>query len=222
MTAAIVAAAGAGTRMNDQKPKVFLDLAGRPIIYYSLKTFSDVSDIDRIILAIPPNWQSHTEEVLSKYGLKNILVIEGCATRQETVYKALQMLPNSTKTVIVHDGARPLVSKNLIESVLDSAKEHGACIPCLPIEETIKLIRGERVVETLNRSEIQIVQTPQAFYYEILLEAHRHAQERKLRVTDDATLIEKIGRPVIAIQGDPKNIKITHQSDLKIAEMFLQ
>lgn len=221
MITAIIPGAGTGQRMDSPTPKIFLELRGKTIIEHVIETFASIDEINNILLAAPAGWKARATEIFAGRFTEKLSIIEGEATRQDTIFTALQTLPKETKMIVVHDAARPLVSKELIKEVIAGAKEHGACIPTLPCEETVKRVRSGHVVETLSRDEIHIVQTPQAFYFEAIVEAHNHARERKWRVTDDATLVERSGRPVAAIPGDIKNIKITRQTDIKFAELFL-
>jgi len=221
MIAAIIPAAGTGQRMESETPKIFHVLHGKPLIYYTLRSILAVEEIEHIILAAPAGWKEKTQKLISDADLKKIEVIEGAATRQDTVFTALRLLSKETKTVVIHDGARPFATPDLIRAVINGAQEHGACIPTLPCEETVKRVRGGHVVETLSRDEIHIVQTPQAFYFDVILDAHNHARERKWRVTDDAALVERAGRPVTSIPGEKTNIKITRPIDLNVASLIM-
>jgi 2-C-methyl-D-erythritol 4-phosphate cytidylyltransferase len=222
MIAAIIPGAGTGQRMEARKPKIFIEIDGKPLIYYSIRALTGVEEIGRLILAVPEGFKELAEQLIKSWKFENIEIIEGAATRQDTVYRALQMLPKETEMVVIHDGARPLVSTALVHEVIKGAREHGACIPTLPCEDTVKRVRSGHVVETLSRDEIHIVQTPQAFYYDVIMEAHNHACERKWRVTDDATLVERAGRPVATIPGEHSNLKITRPIDLHIAGIIMK
>jgi 2-C-methyl-D-erythritol 4-phosphate cytidylyltransferase len=221
MIVAIIAGAGLGNRMCSRTPKIFMKLQGKPIGYYAARTLADIEEIQQIVFTVPPGWINRARKISSGWEIP-LSIIEGADTRQNTVFKALQTLPQNTKMVVVHDGARPLGSAKIVRAVIEGAREHGACVPTLPSEETIKLVRGERVVETLNRDQIHSVQTPQAFYFDVIFEAHKHAFERRWRATDDATLVERIGRPVATVPGERTNIKITHPLDLKIAGLMMK
>ncbi len=218
--AAVVAAAGIGERMNAGAPKAFVELGGKPIVWHSVKTISMMPEIGAVILAAPPGWMEKAAKMFAD-EFPNLSVVEGRATRQQTVRKALEALPADTTIALIHDGARPLATPELFRAVIAGAVEHGACVPSIPVEETVKRVRGGNVSETLDRSEIHIVQTPQAFYFESILEAHELAEERKWRATDDAALIERLGRPVAVVPGEPSNIKITRPADLKLASGLL-
>ncbi|MFA6448654.1 MAG: 2-C-methyl-D-erythritol 4-phosphate cytidylyltransferase [bacterium] len=221
MISAIIPGAGTGQRMNSQTPKIFIELAGKPLFYHSIQSLVKSGEVDHILLAVPEGFKKRALEYNQEWKINNLEIVEGATTRQETVFHALQTLPKTTEMVLIHDGARPLASPELVRAVINGAREHGACIPSLPCEETVKRVRSGHVVETLSRDEIHIVQTPQAFYFDLIMEAHNHACERKWRVTDDATLVERAGRPVATIPGEQSNIKITHPLDLKIAEIII-
>jgi 2-C-methyl-D-erythritol 4-phosphate cytidylyltransferase len=208
--------------MESRTPKIFIEIEGKPLVYYSVRSLVKAEEIGLIILAVPPGFKERAEQLNEGWKIKNLKIIEGAATRQDTVYHALQTLPKKTEMVVIHDGARPLATPKLVRDVIKGAREHGACIPTLPCEETVKRVRGGHVVETLSRDEIHIVQTPQAFYYDVIMEAHNHACERKWRVTDDATLVERSGRPVATIPGEQSNIKITRPIDLRIAKIIMK
>ncbi|HOO55296.1 MAG TPA: 2-C-methyl-D-erythritol 4-phosphate cytidylyltransferase [bacterium] len=223
MISAIIAAAGTGERMKAETPKVFLQLKDKNILFYSLATISKVEEIEHVTVAVPGEWiQTARDTIAGIDGLKSVSIIEGGSTRQETVFKALQELPEDTKTVVVHDGARPLASVELFRAVIACAREHGACVPSLPCQDTVKIVRGGLVEQTLDRNEVHIIQTPQAFYYDSLLQAHQLADEWNWRVTDDSSLIERAGRPVTTVNGESGNIKITHPGDILSATLLLK
>jgi len=223
MTAGVVLGSGAGRRMETRMPKVFMKLHGLPLAYYGVKLLAGVESMGKIVLTVPPGWKKRAEKMAEGWSFGDRLeILEGGATRQETVFRALQELPLDSKMVVVHDGARPLATPELVRAVVEGAREHGACIPAVASEETMKLVRGGRVIETLNRDEIHTVQTPQAFYYDVLFQAHAQANERKWRVTDDAALVERMGRPVHVVPGERLNLKITYQADLRLARFLTQ
>jgi 2-C-methyl-D-erythritol 4-phosphate cytidylyltransferase len=221
MISAIIPGAGTGQRMESRIPKIFIEIDGKPLIYYSLQSLVKSGEIEHILLAVPTGYKERVAELNRDWKIRNLEIIEGAATRQDTVFNALKILPKETKMVVIHDGARPLATPELVRAVIAGAREHGACIPSLPCEETVKRVRGGHVTETLSRDEIHIVQTPQAFYFDLIMEAHVHASEHKWRVTDDATLVERSGRPVAAITGEHSNIKITHPIDMSIAKIIM-
>jgi 2-C-methyl-D-erythritol 4-phosphate cytidylyltransferase len=161
-------------------------------------------------------------ELVATYGLGQVsAVVAGGLKRQQSVALGLQAL-RRCDVVLVHDGARPLVTADIIERVVEAAVEHGAAVPAVPVRDTIKRVDGDRVVETLNRDELRAVQTPQGFRYELLVQAHERAREEGFYGTDDATLVERLGHPVAVVPGSPENLKITTPEDLLLAEALLQ
>lgn len=158
---------------------------------------------------------------IKKYKLKKVRrIISGGAKRQDSVYNALKGI-RSADYILVHDIARPLVSRKLIETVLNAAKKFGAAIPAIPSQDAVKA--GKRFVrKTLEKSAVQLAQTPQAFKYKILKKAYESARKNQFYGNDDASLVEKVKQKVRIIKGDPTNIKITFPADLKIAEEFLK
>jgi len=221
MTAAIVPGSGAGRRMGTNKSKAFRRLSGKPLAYHAVRTLAAVGEIELIVLTVRPGEVAGAERTARRWDVP-VKIVEGGKTRQESVFIALRELPAETKMTVIHDAARPLATPGLLRRVLDGAREHGACVPSIACEETVKLVRSGRVIETLNRDEIHIIQTPQAFYYDVLLEAHKLAEQRKWRVMDDATLVERMGRPVAAVTGERTNIKITRPSDMRLARLLIR
>lgn len=221
MNAAIILASGVGRRMETETPKTFLELNGMPVAFHSVKVAAGIEGIKIVVLTVPAGWKSRVSEMAESWGIENLEIVEGGATRQESVLKALHELPMDTHMVVVHDAARPLASAELFMKVIEGAKEHGACIAALPSGDSVKIARGGIVTDTLNRDEVYLVQTPQAFYFETLLKAHNHACERKWRVTDDSALIERMGRPVAVVTGERTNMKITFPGDIETARFIM-
>lgn len=215
--AAIIVAAGEGRRFGS--PKQFALLGGRSVLEWSLAAFQDNPRVGEIVLVLP-------DEVLgARYAAafaKVRGVVRGGARRQDSVLAGLSRLDRSrTDIVLVHDGARPLVPAALIRRIVREAAAHGAAVPALPLEDTVKEGADGRVVRTVDRSSLYRIQTPQGFAFEILEEAFRRAGEDGFTGTDDASLVERLGKPVVIVEGDPRNIKITTLLDLKWAEGFL-
>jgi len=215
--AAIVVAAGEGRRFGSAKQ--FALLGGRPVLEWSLAAFQSHPRVGEIVLVLPdealgPRFAGAFSKIMA--------VVRGGARRQDSVYAGFSRLDrNRAGIVLVHDGARPLVTDALIRRVIREASAHGAAVPALPVEDTVKEGANGRVVRTVDRSGLFRVQTPQGFAYEILEEAFRRAREDGWSGTDDASLVERMGRPVVLAAGDPRNIKITTLLDLKWAEEFL-
>ncbi|WP_020062271.1 2-C-methyl-D-erythritol 4-phosphate cytidylyltransferase [Bacillus sp. 123MFChir2] len=218
----IIPAAGQGKRMGAGKNKLFLQLDDAPIIIHTLRAFEKDEQCRLIILAINERERSYFEELFQTYHIqKDIQFVQGGNERQDSVYNAL-MYVREGEYVLVHDGARPFVTKKMIEDVLQMAKEKGASICAVPVKDTIKKVIHDNVVETVERSELRAVQTPQGFHVPILLEAHKSAKQAGFLGTDDASLVERLSKGVGVVKGSYYNIKVTTPEDLVIAESFLR
>lgn len=224
MNTAIILAAGKGTRMKAQLNKQYLFLKGKPIIAHTLNAFERSSLIDEIILVINKNdVELCKRNILKKYKFKKVAkIISGGAQRQESVLNGLAQINPKSEIVLIHDGARPLVTEQVIKRCIDGAKEFGAVSAGVPIKDTIKIMKKDGFVNfTPKRKDVWITQTPQGFKVEIIEEAHRIATKDNVLGTDDAMLVEHIGREVKMIEGDYENIKITTPEDLITAEAIL-
>lgn len=218
----IIPAAGQGKRMGAGKNKLFLQLDDVPIIIHTLRAFEKDEQCRQIILAINERERSYFEELLQTYHIeKDIRFVQGGNERQDSVYNAL-MYVREVEYVLVHDGARPFVTKKMIEDVLQMAKEKGASICAVPVKDTIKKVMHDAVVETVERSQLRAVQTPQGFHVPILLKAHESAKQANFLGTDDASLVERLSKEVGVVEGSYYNIKVTTPEDLVIAESFLR
>jgi len=217
-TTVLVVAAGEGKRFGS--PKQFALLAGRPVLDWSLEKFEANKKVDEIILVLPDESQ---KEKQFKHYQKIVSVTEGGQKRQDSVLSGFNLIgPSEAEIVLIHDGARPLVSEDLINRVIQATFERGAVVPVLPLEETIKEVAKGIVLRTLDRTKLFRVQTPQGFSYSVLREALDAAQKENFYGTDEAMLVERNGGKVYTVQGDPKNIKITTQEDMKIAEALIE
>jgi 2-C-methyl-D-erythritol 4-phosphate cytidylyltransferase len=220
-TWAILVAAGAGERLGSEHPKAFVALAGRPLLAESLERL-DASDwVDAIVVAAPPGWEEPAillaEELVAS---KVAAVVTGGVTRAESVRVALAEVPDDALVVLVHDAARPLVSEDVIGRVLAPLSEgYDGAVPVLPLPDTVKRVRSDEVVETLDRDELVVVQTPQAF----LAPALRDAVGGDLSgATDCSALLEARGRRVKVVPGDPRLLKVTEERDLHVVEGWLE
>ncbi len=216
-TSVLVVAAGAGKRFGG--PKQFAYLRGQPVLEWTLERFQAHEAIDDIVLVLPD------EQDLKHYRLrypKIVDVVRGGDRRQDSVWQGFRLIKASeTGVVLVHDGARPLVSPELIGRVIAAARVLGAAVPVLPVEETVKEVRDGSVVRTLDRSSLVRAQTPQGFLYPLLKRALEMARKDRFQGTDEASLAERAGIPVGAVDGEPRNIKITTPVDIQIAEALL-
>lgn len=215
---AIIVAAGAGKRFGSAKQ--FALLRGKSVLERSLEAFAAHPEVDEIVLVLP------TDEDGIRYrerGGKVVAVVPGGERRQDSVVRGLERLDSGpADIVLVHDAVRPLVSEEVISRVIAKARECGAAVAAVPVEDTIKEAAGGVVVRTLERENLQRVQTPQAFAREVLERALRKAREDEFYGTDEAALVERTGHPVAVVLGDRRNIKITTAADLKIAEALLE
>jgi 2-C-methyl-D-erythritol 4-phosphate cytidylyltransferase len=224
MNVAIIAAAGAGSRMAGDRPKQFLQLAGVPIIFHTLKPFEQCDSIQEIIVVLPAAESADFLALVQKYGVKKLSrVVPGGTTRAESVWRGLLAIRGATAEIIaVHDGVRPFVTAEEIDRTVAAARTHGAAILVAPAIDTIKEINGGEVVKTLERRQLCHALTPQCFRYELLRRAYERADVQDPAITDDSSLVEQLGEPVTIVEGSSRNIKITTQRDLLIAEAFLK
>jgi 2-C-methyl-D-erythritol 4-phosphate cytidylyltransferase len=224
MNIAIIAAAGTGSRMASDRPKQFLQLAGMPIIFHTLKPFELCDSIHEVIVVLPAAEAAEFLAQAGKHGLRKLArVVPGGATRADSVKRGLMSLrPATAEIVAVHDGVRPFVTEAEIADTVEAARVDGAAILATPVTDTIKLIQGASVVRTLERQNLRRALTPQCFRYELLRQAYTHVDVNDPSLTDESSLIERHGHPVTIVEGSARNIKITTPHDLVIAETFLK
>lgn len=224
MVTAIFPAAGASRRMKIGKNKNFLELDGEKILLRTLKTFSQVERINFFIVVVAENEIDDVKNFLSaEKNLKPYKIVVGGSERQYSVANGLKFVPSDSEIILIHDAARPLVTLQTIEDVINAAEKFGGAIAAVHEKNTIKIIDEENFVrETPPRSEIVSVQTPQGFRKEILFRAYEEAEKNNFLGTDDASLVERIGGKIKIVWSDYSNIKITTPEDLEIAETFLK
>ncbi|MDD2553763.1 MAG: 2-C-methyl-D-erythritol 4-phosphate cytidylyltransferase [Desulfotomaculaceae bacterium] len=223
--AAIVPAAGSGTRMGMNTKKQFLALAGTPLVGYALKAMETSPAVQEIVIVVSPGEEGYCRSaVVDKLGLNKIAaIVPGGKERQDSVYNGLLALSPDTDIVIVHDGVRPCFSLDTLAAVIAAAQTHGAATCAVPAKDTVKLANEDNfVTRTLPRNHTWLVQTPQAFRYELIMEAHRRARDDNLLATDDTTLVEYLGGRVKIVMGSYKNIKITTPEDLDMAMAIIK
>ncbi|MCV9887366.1 2-C-methyl-D-erythritol 4-phosphate cytidylyltransferase [Metabacillus halosaccharovorans] len=218
----IIPAAGQGKRMKAGKNKQFIELNETPIIIHTLKVFEEHTQCSGIILVINEAEKADFQYLIEKFRIQKVLqFVLGGTERQYSVYNGLKAVKDD-ELVLVHDGARPFVTQKRIENLVEKAVDTGAAILAVPVKDTIKKVEEGIVSETVERSTLWSVQTPQAFQIKLLLEAHDKARSEGYLGTDDASLLERVGRPVSIVTGDYTNIKITTPEDLYIAEAILK
>ena len=222
-TQVIIPAAGLGARLNSSIPKALIPLRKIPLIVYSLKVFESSRKISSVIIAGPEGHLKNLQKLAERYRLKKVkFIISGGATRSESVSHALGMLDDDTKIVVVHDAARPFLNRSILEKALALMQKEKAVAVAVPVKPTIKRVNKKSfyVTETLDRSELWDIQTPQVFQKEILVKAH--SKMLCLNPSDDAVLVEKMGVRVKICPGEYRNIKITTPEDFVLAEIFLR
>lgn len=223
MNIAIIAAAGAGTRLASDRPKQFLLLAGTPVIIHTLKVFEQCESINEVIVVLPAAESAGFLSLAGKFGFRKVArVVPGGATRADSVKRGLTAIRAATAEIVaVHDGVRPFVTVEEIDATVAAAQSDGAAILVAPVTDTIKHVNNQRVVKTLDRGGLRRALTPQCFRYELLRQAYQNADVTDPSVTDESVLVEKLGIPVSIVEGSPRNIKITTAEDLVTAEAIL-
>lgn len=216
-TAAIIAAAGIGTRMGGSVPKQYLKIGGEPMLVKTLRAFCSNEYIDYVFVVTNKEYMDYCLQLKEDYGLEKIIsVAEGGKERQDSVYRALQELNRQrpgVEYVLVHDGARPFVSQETIDFVIAAAVGVGAAVACVPVKNSIRQGEGTES-RNIERKHLYSVQTPQGFKKSILMEAYEAAFADDYYGTDDAGLVERIGQPVELVRGQYDNIKITTKEDM--------
>lgn len=223
---AIVLAAGQGKRMNSKIQKQFLEIQGRPLLYYSLCCFQESPLVDEIILVTGKQSIDYCQkEIVKKYDFTKVKkIIEGGRERYDSVYAGL-LACEDTEYVMIHDGARPFITQDMIERGMVCVKKTGACSAGMPSKDTVKIVDSDGFVrETPERNRVWIIQTPQIFSYSLIRKAHESIhKENMANITDDAMIVESQTSVQVALfEGSYRNIKITTSEDLYVAEAFLK
>jgi len=222
---ALVVSAGQGKRMGGCVSKQYLEVAGRPLLAYTLDKFQEHPLIEDIVVATREEEIAYCRrEIIEKFGFtKASKLVAGGEERQDSVYRGLLALPEDTEWVAVHDGVRPLISAEVITRVLQLAFAKGAAIVGVPAKDTIKVITAEQMVlKTPPRKTLWHIQTPQVFKKEILVRAYEEAIASSWVGTDDASLVERLGVPIFVVQGEYDNLKITTPEDLAYFKEMLR
>lgn len=223
MISVIIPAAGQGKRFGAGQNKAFVLLAGKTILERTVTAFSDLPEIGEIIIVVATDEVDEIKRQVKFYPRQNIIkVVAGGSERQYSVENALAEVSDNAEIVLVHDGARPLISHRVIRQVIKAVRDNSPAIVAVPVKDTIKVVdSGGFVSSTPARSELWAVQTPQGFKRSLLMQAYRKAREENFLGTDDSSLVERLGIPVKIVTGEYENIKITTPEDLPIAKMIL-
>jgi 2-C-methyl-D-erythritol 4-phosphate cytidylyltransferase len=227
--AAILPAAGLGTRMGAETPKQFLELDGVPLVVFTLRRLASCPAITEFLIAARAEGVGELEALVAQEKLgRPVRVVRGGDTRQESVGNALAQLAPDTEIVVVHDAVRPFVTREQIERILTEARACGAAILGIPAIDTIKEVRRTSqpedvalITATILRERIVLAQTPQAFSFAILKEAFARAQQDGVTASDEAALVERLGRDVHVVLGSERNLKITRPADMDLARFYL-
>jgi 2-C-methyl-D-erythritol 4-phosphate cytidylyltransferase len=221
----LIACAGSGKRMGATVNKLFLEVLNKPIFIWTLLAAEQASSVEWIGLIIQPEEQETIAAILQEYPLrKPIVLIAGGATRQESVYQGLLALPTGTEKVLIHDGARCLVTEKLLDRCSQALENTSALVAAIPVKDTIKVVEiaTGKIEKTPQREKLWAAQTPQGFEVALLKRAHEEAIQKGWEVTDDSMLLEQRGNEVVVVSGEESNIKITTPLDLMVAEMILK
>ena len=222
---AIVLAAGKGSRMNSDTPKQYLTLLGKPVLFYSLQAF-EASNVDNIVLVVGSGEQEYCKkEIIEKYHFNKVThIVEGGAERYHSVWHGL-LAAEDADYVLIHDGARPLITPHIINKAITAVKETGACVVGMPVKDTIQITDADNAIaSTPDRTCTWIAQTPQCFAYGLAFSSYNKAIEcKESSVTDDAMVVRKYGNVrVTMLEGSYENIKVTTPEDIPVAESLLK
>jgi 2-C-methyl-D-erythritol 4-phosphate cytidylyltransferase len=224
MNAAIIVAAGKGTRMGANVDKLWLEVAGRPVVAHTWKRFNDAASIHDIILVVRDGMQEHFTELAAKFSFKKpFRLVAGGAERQDSVWNGLAAVVPQVEIVAIQDAARPCTSAELIAATIQAARETGAAVAAQTVADTIKETDdGRTISRTLDRSRLWSVQTPQTFRVEVIRRAIAAARAQSLVLTDDTAACELIGQPVQLVKSNAPNPKVTVPADLPFIESLLR
>ena len=231
MNAAIITAAGKSTRLKGSVSKQFINIYGKPVLVHTLTVFQNSPKIKEIYVTIPDNYLNFcNKKIIKKYSFDKVKkLIVGGNSRQESVYNALREVSSSCRIILIHDGVRPIITTSEVDFIINklihenkSDSNVKGVIMAAPANETIKKVDNDDIIEaTIPRSKVWYAQTPQAFFYNVIMEAHRKALKDNFIGTDDSSLVERMGWKIKVLRGRHENIKITIPTDLFLAELMI-
>ena len=223
-TAAVIPAAGSGKRLKSKNKKQFMEIGGKPLLYYTLRVFQDCKNIDEIVVVAPKGDITRTrKDIVEKFAFTKVKsVVKGGTERQDSVKIGFDALSPDTDIVVIHDAARPLINKALIDNVVNVAAEKGSAITAVRVTDTLKMAVNGVVKNTFPRENFWRAQTPQAFNYGILSECYDRKLNEEAVFTDEAQMLEYAGFEINIVEGIEQNIKITGSSDFKLATLLLR
>jgi 2-C-methyl-D-erythritol 4-phosphate cytidylyltransferase len=222
--AAVVVAAGSGTRMGGPVPKQYLEIEGTPVLVHAVRALLATSVVDALVVVVAAGSEPEAAALMSRFGLDRVRIVPGGAERQNSVGQALRSLSsNPPDLVLIHDAVRPCVTGECILAVLHAAIQYGASTAGVIPKDTLKQVDTEDfVLSTPERSRLRLIQTPQGFGFSLLQEAHARAEKDGFLGTDDAVLVERLGKKVKVVEGSYQNIKITTLEDIPMAASCLR
>lgn len=223
-TIAVIVAGGQGKRIKGDLPKQFIRLGDRPIVVHTLDKFESCEVVDEVVLVAPEQYLGYcSQAVVDKFNLTKVRkIVCGGGERQDSARLGLEACPAGTSIVVIHDAVRPFISPQKISAAVKLCHEKKAVVLAVPPKDTIKRGEDGLVVTTLDRGKLWLIQTPQVFDYELILNAHEKAKKEGFAGTDDSVLVERLGRDVAILEGDYANVKITTTEDLAIAEALIR
>lgn len=221
----IIPAGGIGKRFGSTMPKQFIEMNGIPILIHTIRIFDKIDDVESIVIPVHNEWFTFTKEIIAKYECHKVKeVVIGGLERQDSVFNGIHTKSvQESEIVLVHDAVRPFASPLLVQNLINAAEDYGAAIPIIIPKDTIKEKNNKGiVVRTLDKNKHCLVQTPQAFWYDIISKAYTEATKASFQGTDEASLVEFIGYKVSVVEGEETNIKITSPFDLKVSEVIFK
>ncbi|MCH8272352.1 MAG: 2-C-methyl-D-erythritol 4-phosphate cytidylyltransferase [Candidatus Marinimicrobia bacterium] len=220
---AVIVAAGTSKRMNDGVDKLAVQLSGKPLLAWTISRFESAEIIDEIIVVTKKDEIAKVREMTKSEGFRKVTsVVKGGAYRQQSAQNGLNAVSTDSKVVLIHDGARPLIRASDIKRIVESAKETGAALLAVPSKDSVKEVQDGIVKKTLPRESIWLAQTPQGFRKELLQEAFSSAEKEGYIGTDEASLVERIGKDVAIVEGHSSNIKVTVTPDIGVVQSLLK
>ncbi len=222
MIIAIIPSAGKGKRAKSKKPKQFLEINGIPILIHTLLKFENHPEVNGIILCVSLKYMEFTKKLINSFSLKKILdIVKGGETRQDSVFCGVKASPSETEIFLIHDAVRPFVSPKLITEIIENTKKYGACVPALPIRDTLNKVKEDIIIQNIERNDLFAIQTPQGVKAEILKPLLEKAKNSNLIFYDESSLLLYYGYKVKIVKGSFINFKITYPEDLFLAEKLI-
>ena len=220
---AVIVAAGTSKRMNDGVDKLAVQLSGKSLLAWTISRFESTEIIDEIIVVTREDEIGTVKEMIKSEGFRKVSsVVKGGAYRQHSTQNGLNVVSDDSKVVLIHDGARPLIRTSDIKRIVESAEENGAALLAVPSKDSVKEVQNGIVTQTLPRESVWLAQTPQGFRKELLQEAFTSAEKEGYIGTDDASLVERIGKDVAIVEGHSSNIKVTVTPDIGVVQSLLK